>query len=117
MKGCQWVAMTALLGLMVLAGCQDSGTNPPKAAADKGAKTEAQASIAELAPEDRPLAEAQRRCPITGEPLGEMGTPIKVDVKGQTVFLCCDGCKKKALDNPDKTLASVQKLKSAPSGN
>ncbi|HBI44399.1 MAG TPA: hypothetical protein DDY78_16330 [Planctomycetales bacterium] len=118
MKVYQWVGLTALLSLMVLAGCQDSGTNPPKAAADKGAKTtEAQASIAELAPEDRPLAEAQRLCPITGEPLGGMGTPIKVDVKGQTVFLCCDGCKKKALDNPDKTLASVQKLKSAPSGN
>jgi YHS domain-containing protein len=103
---------------MVLAGCQDSGTNPPKAAAEKSAKdAEAQASLAELAPADRPLAEAQRLCPVTGEALGEMGTPVKVDVKGQTVFLCCDGCKKKALDNPDKTLASVKKLKSAPSGN
>jgi YHS domain-containing protein len=118
MKVYQWVGLTALLGLMVLAGCQDSGTNPPKAAAVKGAKeTEAQASLAELAPEDRPLAEAQRLCPVTGEALGEMGTPIKVDIKGQTVFLCCEGCKKKALGNPDKTLASVQKLKSAPSGN
>jgi hypothetical protein len=118
MKVYQWAGLTALLGLMALAGCQDSGTNPPKAAADKGAPaTETQASLAELAPADRTLAETQRLCPITGEALGGMGTPVKVDVKGQTVFLCCDGCKKKALDHPDKTLASVQKLKSAPSGN
>jgi hypothetical protein len=118
MKVYQWAGLTALLGLVVLAGCQDSGTNPPKAAADKGdTATETQASLAELAPADRTLAESQRVCPITGEALGEMGTPIKVDVKGQTVFLCCDGCKKKALGNPDKTLAGMQKLKTAPSGN
>ena len=40
-----------------------------------------------------------------------MGTPVKVTVKGQPVFLCCDGCKKKALGDPDKTLAAVEKLK------
>jgi YHS domain-containing protein len=114
MKGFQWVGWTALLGLVVLAGCQDSTTNQPKASAEKGAKeTEAQASIAELAPEDRPIAEAQRLCPVTGDALGEMGTPVKVDIKGQTVFLCCDSCKKKALDNPDKTLAKVEKFKLA----
>jgi YHS domain-containing protein len=110
----QWFGVTALLGLMVLAGCQNSEAPPAKPAAEKNAKdTEAQASLAELTPADRPLAEAQRLCPVTGGALGEMGTPVKVDIKGQTVFLCCDACKKKALGNPDKTLANVEKFKLA----
>jgi hypothetical protein len=40
-----------------------------------------------------------------------MGKPFKVLVKGQPVFLCCDGCRKKALAEPDETLARVQELK------
>jgi hypothetical protein len=114
MKVSQWFGLTALLGLAILAGCQNSETPPTKPAAEKNAKeTEAQASLAELPPADRPLAEKQRLCPVTGGALGEMGTPVKVDIKGQTVFLCCDACKNKALGNPDKTLAEVQKFKLA----
>ena len=73
----------------------------------------APAGLAKLTPEDLPIAEAQRLCPVSGEALGEMGTPVKVDIKGQTVFLCCDACKEKALGNPDKTLAKVEKYKLA----
>jgi YHS domain-containing protein len=114
MKRFQRVGVTALLGLMVLAGCQNSEAPPTQPAAEKGGKeTEVPNSLADLSPKDRPLAEAQRLCPVTGDPLGDMGTPVKVDVNGQTVFLCCDSCKKKALDNPDKTLAKVEKFKLA----
>jgi hypothetical protein len=40
-----------------------------------------------------------------------MGPPVKLVIKGQPVFLCCGGCEKKALANPDKTLAKVEELK------
>jgi hypothetical protein len=37
-----------------------------------------------------------------------MGVPVKVAVKGQTVFLCCGSCEKRAKADPDKTLASLE---------
>lgn len=40
-----------------------------------------------------------------------MGTPVKVMVKEQPVFLCCKGCRRKALADPDRTLAKVDELK------
>ena len=32
-------------------------------------------------------------------------------IKGQPVFLCCKACEDDALENPDQTLAKVEKLK------
>lgn len=43
--------------------------------------------------------------------LGRMGAPIKVMVKGETVFLCCKSCVKRAEEDPDKTLETVKRLK------
>ena len=47
----------------------------------------------------------QRTCPVMGDVLGEMGEPIPVSVKGQTVFVCCRGCVGKVRRDPDKYLA------------
>jgi len=70
------------------------------------------ASLARLDPEDRKLAEEQKYCVVQNDKrLGSMGTPVKIMVKGQPVFLCCGGCEKKALADPDKTLAKVEELK------
>lgn len=41
---------------------------------------------------ERFLAQAQQICPVTGKDLTSMGGPIKAEVEGQTVFLCCRGC-------------------------
>ena len=49
---------------------------------------------------------------MTDSPLGSMGAPIKIDIDGKSVFLCCEGCKAKALRDPEATLAVVAKLKS-----
>ncbi|HRX78797.1 MAG TPA: hypothetical protein P5307_07020 [Pirellulaceae bacterium] len=69
-------------------------------------------ALAGLDSDDRKLADAQKFCAVmTDNLLGSMGTPVKVDVNGETVFLCCDGCKGKALRQADETLANVAKLK------
>lgn len=49
-------------------------------------------ALAKLSLEDRALAEKQKVCPVTDEPLGSMGTPIKVTVDGREAFVCCEGC-------------------------
>jgi hypothetical protein len=70
------------------------------------------ASLATLSAEDRKLAEAQRFCPIlAANRLGSMGPPLKLAIEGQPVFLCCPGCKNKALADPQGTLAKVAKLR------
>jgi hypothetical protein len=114
--------LTAGLSL-VAAGCKDSSAPKPqapapdtKAAAEPAGQPEDEAAIRanleKLSPEDRKLVEAQRFCVIQDEErLGEMGTPVKVMVKGQPVFLCCKSCRKKALADPDKTLAKAKQLK------
>jgi Cu(I)/Ag(I) efflux system membrane fusion protein len=74
-------------------------------------QVEAEAHLAELAPRDQVLARAQKLCPITGEPLGSMGKPVRVMLNNQPVFLCCKSCKAKAEKEPAKTQARVKELK------
>ena len=33
-----------------------------------------------------------------GEPLGSMGTPVKVKIGEEELFLCCEACRKKQID-------------------
>lgn len=46
----------------------------------------------------------QRTCPVNGEPLGSMGKPIRVDVAGRSVYVCCAGCVNAVKRNPQKYL-------------
>lgn len=77
----------------------------PASEADSGASTE----LAKLPPDDRALAAKQKVCLVTGAPLGSMGVPTKVTVKGRTVFLCCGGCEKELSQNADKYLAQLDR--------
>src|SRR5262245_15725203 len=102
-----------------LVGCARSDHNhaeKPTASAPPATADEKEAEIREarskLSPEDQALVEAQEWCAVdNSERLGEMDVPFKVIVKGQPVFLCCGGCRKEALADPDKTLAKVEELK------
>lgn len=80
----------------------------PEGGGTKAAK--AKAMLAKLSPEDRRLAEEQGFCPETEQPLGSMGVPIKLLIKGQPVFICCKGCED-VREHPDQTLAKVTELK------
>ena len=64
-------------------------------------------NIAKLPEGDRKLALAQRICPVTGAALGSMGVPVKITLRGQTVFVCCQGCVGKAKRSPDEILKKL----------
>jgi hypothetical protein len=63
--------------------------------------------LAQLSPEDRALAEKQKVCPVSGQPLGAMGKPYKVTVEGRDVLLCCQGCEAKIKADPDEYLVKL----------
>ena len=86
----------------------------PTTPEDKDAKVEA--ALAQLTPENRKLAEAQRWCPVLGEQLGSMDVPVKLDLPGGAVFLCCKGCVKQAKADPVKALQRVEELKKKAAG-
>lgn len=127
-----FTGIAALVTIAAFFGCSKQSASPaPKAtatiapesapaAADKPAAPDTAATAAEpdpkivaalasLSVEDRALAEKQKVCPVSGEPLGMMGAPKKLDVKGQAVFICCEGCEEKLLANPDEYLAKLNK--------
>ncbi|MEX2112975.1 MAG: hypothetical protein WD845_07300, partial [Pirellulales bacterium] len=82
----------------------------PTAADRKAARI--QASLAQLAPEERRTAETQRECPIhEGSLLGSMGVPVQLSIDGQSVFICCESCQEDALANPQETLQKVESLR------
>ncbi len=47
----------------------------------------------------------QGTCPVTGKPLGSMGTPVSITINGQTVQLCCEGCEERLRKSPEKYLS------------
>ena len=104
--------------LFAVTGCGSSPQNSEPAnsqsAADDHGHDDGQSeaiagNFAQLSPEDQESAKAQKICPVTDEPLGSMGTPIKVEVKDKTVWVCCKGCVQSVQENPDKYLAKVEK--------
>jgi Cu(I)/Ag(I) efflux system membrane fusion protein len=74
----------------------------------------AAANLARLDAPDRQAATAQARCPISGEPLGSMGVPIKLKLNDRFVFLCCTGCEPKAKEDPAAVLKKLNESKKSP---
>jgi hypothetical protein len=114
------LAVIATVGLLVVAGCGGSSSGPvalkrapgtmPGVPPDDGTGT-ILANLAKLSAEDKKLAEAQKTCPTSGEPLGSMGVPQKLTLKGEAVFVCCASCVKGAEKDPDATLKKVAEAK------
>ncbi|QDU39031.1 hypothetical protein Mal4_33640 [Maioricimonas rarisocia] len=116
-------ALALMLGLLTfgLAGCnQQPAADAPTAdsAVEEGhdhdhAHAEGEedsavvVALAKLSDEDRALAESQKICPVGEGALGSMGTPVKVDVNGKPVFICCEHCREPLLEDPDKYLANL----------
>lgn len=85
------------------AGCVNAvKSDPAKYAAGRPQITVTTATQADAA-----AIAAQKVCPVMDEPLGGMGTPIKVMVGDKPIYLCCKGCIKKIQAEPAKYLAMV----------
>jgi hypothetical protein len=109
-----------LSAIVVLAGCQGKpaadGTGDVDSAGQAGhmegevhpyAEAIA-AAMGELSEEDRAAAEQQKICPVSMEPLGSMGVPMRVPVAGREVFICCEGCTTPLQEEPEKYLANLE---------
>ena len=119
------IAMKYLFGAVVCAslialyGCTKTPETPKKSevpakkAGELSAKQEAhiQAAMAKLSDADRALAETQKFCPVGKSRLGLMGKPVRIELEGKVVFLCCDHCEEDARANPKKTLEQVAEFK------
>ena len=57
------------------------------AAADENAE-----KVQQLSRRDQLKIAAQQICPVMGKQLGSMGTPIKVKIGEEELFLCCKAC-------------------------
>lgn len=64
---------------------------------------------------DKAVVEQQRakypleKCVVSNEKLGSMGKPVDLVVGNRLLRLCCGGCKKAVLSNPQKYLAKLDK--------
>ncbi len=99
-----------------LSGCQERAAAPQAASTTTSTDADEEAQIrqnlAQLSPEDRKLAQAQKFCAIEGDNrLGAMGKPVKIVMAGEPVFLCCKGCSQDAQKHPAQTLARVRELR------
>ena len=101
------IVSVAFVSILAMTGCCSSrsccsryGQNPVEAVPPAGV------------PNATPQT-TQKKCPVTDEDLGSMGTPIAVQVNGETVYACCQGCVKKLQQNPDYYLAKVAAEKNA----
>jgi YHS domain-containing protein len=137
MKTTKWLSLIVLSVPLTIAGCTDSATqkeNGTSESLDAGFEyfcgmhphvarerpgacpicnmpfSKRKAAITKLSPDDRRLVEVQASCPV-GDSLGTRGTPFKIMIQGQAVFLCCEDCKEKALATPAQTIATVEQLK------
>jgi YHS domain-containing protein len=113
MKGCNVgvgvviLAMSLVLSLGCAgsrSGCRNGGCR-----ASSPARAEVSRSVADQPKAaDRVVrANEQQNCPVTGEKLGSMGSPISVSVNGRTIQVCCQGCVSAVRKNPDKYLKVV----------
>ncbi len=67
-------------------------------------------NLSKLSKTDFALVQEQKLCPSSGQPLGSMGVPIKISLKGKSVFICCDGCRHEVENQPEQTLKKLAEI-------
>lgn len=55
-------------------------------------------SAQELSAQDKVHIAVQEICPMTGQKLGAHGTPVKVKLGEEEIFLCCKACLEQEVD-------------------
>ena len=95
------------------AGCSDKVKNSPQQYLAKyyqPSSEQVRPGVFKATLADASAIATQNVCPVMDEPLGGMGAPLKVDVKGKAVYICCAGCAKKLHATPDEFLAKLAKM-------
>lgn len=82
---------------------QHEGTNHDHSDAEQSEKK----PVAHV-PADYPL----KVCVVSGEDLGSMGKPVKIEHGDDTAYLCCSSCIDKFNATPDKYIAKLKPAKS-----
>lgn len=72
-------------------------------------------NVVPLTEADRPLIERQRICPVMDAGLRDHGTPIKLLVNNQPLYLCCEGCIEEVQKNPQHYVNKLAQLAAAES--
>ncbi len=67
-----------------------------------------QVVVVTLNEDDAVGLQRQKVCPVTKAPLGSMGTPIKVLITDQPLYLCCRGCVNKVEERPEAYLPAAR---------
>ena len=96
--------------VITLIGLNGCGSSEQETSSEAEASSETVATV-ELSEADLALATDQRVCPVGKGELGSMGTPIKVMVEGEPVFICCEHCREPLLADPDKYLPNIAEAK------
>jgi len=109
--------LPALLALLIpiSIGCSPSNDQanapenapPPVAQVDEQHDTQPEGLVLLEDETERAAAIAQGICPVSGEPLGSMGKPIKLTVEGREVYICCSGCEDALREDPEKYFSQL----------
>lgn len=83
-----------------------SSGDSPAAGTPRG--EEVRPGVFKVSAADAPFIAAQKLCPVMDEPLDSMGGPFQVDADGKAIYICCPGCAKKIVAEPQKYLAALQ---------
>ncbi len=72
-------------------------------------KAKPQIALATTKESDLDRIAQQKVCPVMGSDLHSMGTPIKILVNGEPLYLCCWSCLPKLENTPETYLAKIQR--------
>jgi hypothetical protein len=93
-------------------GPKIEGPKDDNAKATDGASSpnaEELAAIKQLPEDEQKVALKQGTCPVSDEPLGAMGKPLRVTYEGRSFYLCCKSCEPKVKADPKAIIAKLDK--------
>ncbi len=91
----KWILMASVMVFSV-AGVVSAETKEDLKAHPKGSTHEA-------------VSVGNKICPVSQEPVGEMGEPVVYEYKGMKINFCCKACVKDFEKNPEKYIEGIMK--------
>jgi hypothetical protein len=101
------ITCVSIVAVAVSAGSIGCAAKLKKSPVASPPKAQPQVTLAALEEFDKEGIARQKVCPVSGEPLGSMGDPIKVLIDGKPLYLCCEGCVPKVMKDPAAYLSKV----------